>query len=498
MDIGDKDPDEDFCPNDNDDEDEEGKDDEATLEEQEKLENQADIAEELDALNEEQEMPIEDLMKLYGYGKPSLQNSDSTNDGENEQEESPCGTQDTSHNRENSSSTITDEFRGDHNSNLDNLKFYLASGSEDFEDEDEDGENDVDYEPVQLNDDLWRKTIRIGPEYQADVPDTESLQIPIIITRNSNSSNNDGSNEDQNNDQKELLCWNQGLVWNGHKISESDVEDFLSKFYLSFGEHEAQKFKTPISLVDNESALLALLECNFDFESTLQKISGQQKAILTADERILILWTENEIVAFEEALKTNGKNFNLIQKLIPTKCVKDVVEFYYLWKLSPMYTEFTRRLEDEYTKYLQLMIVKRQEAAKLSDLLSATTPLDANSRFSPLRKENDTNDASQPSPPAASVPSAGAELPAELQKQLLMADAVQMRIAPPPFAYRIVNRQGRLKIRWLSRLPPPPHGGIEEADTHRAGATVAPSSDVANWSRNVSDTQANSIVNGTH
>ena len=44
-------------------------DDEQTMEEEEALESQEDNDDEINALNEEQDMPLEELMKLYGgYG----------------------------------------------------------------------------------------------------------------------------------------------------------------------------------------------------------------------------------------------------------------------------------------------------------------------------------------------------------------------------------------------------------------------------------------------
>ena len=43
-------------------------DDERTLEEEEALESQEDEANELSALEQEQDMPLEELLKLYNYG----------------------------------------------------------------------------------------------------------------------------------------------------------------------------------------------------------------------------------------------------------------------------------------------------------------------------------------------------------------------------------------------------------------------------------------------
>merc|ERR1712001_242379 len=43
-------------------------DDEQTMEEEEALESQEDNDDEINALNEEQDMPLEELLKLYNYG----------------------------------------------------------------------------------------------------------------------------------------------------------------------------------------------------------------------------------------------------------------------------------------------------------------------------------------------------------------------------------------------------------------------------------------------
>ena len=46
-------------------------DDERTIDEEEELGGQEDQQEEINDLNKEQDMPIEELLKLYGYTKPS-------------------------------------------------------------------------------------------------------------------------------------------------------------------------------------------------------------------------------------------------------------------------------------------------------------------------------------------------------------------------------------------------------------------------------------------
>ena len=57
-------------------------DDEATMEEEEALESQEDNDEEINALNQEQDMPLEELLKMYGgYGGGEQPPPENHNDG---------------------------------------------------------------------------------------------------------------------------------------------------------------------------------------------------------------------------------------------------------------------------------------------------------------------------------------------------------------------------------------------------------------------------------
>jgi hypothetical protein len=48
-------------------------------------------------------------------------------------------------------------------------------------------------------------------------------------------------------------------------------------------------------------------------------------------------WNPLEIATFEAALALYGKLFHQIQKFIPTKCTKEIIEFYYVWKKTRHY-----------------------------------------------------------------------------------------------------------------------------------------------------------------
>lgn len=51
-------------------------------------------------------------------------------------------------------------------------------------------------------------------------------------------------------------------------------------------------------------------------------------------------WSPLEINVFEGGIFTYGKEFSLISKLIGTKNVKEVVDYFYVWKKSKKYDEW--------------------------------------------------------------------------------------------------------------------------------------------------------------
>eukprot|EP01039_Chlorochromonas_danica_P007985 gene7985-8807_t len=53
-------------------------------------------------------------------------------------------------------------------------------------------------------------------------------------------------------------------------------------------------------------------------------------------------WSPYEVSVFEAAIMLFGKNFNLIQKYIKTKTVKEVIEFYYDWKKTSHYADWKK------------------------------------------------------------------------------------------------------------------------------------------------------------
>lgn len=59
-------------------------------------------------------------------------------------------------------------------------------------------------------------------------------------------------------------------------------------------------------------------------------------------------WSPREIIVFEGAIALYGKDFHTIQRFVHTKNTKEIIEFYYLWKMSSHYTEWKRNFVPEF------------------------------------------------------------------------------------------------------------------------------------------------------
>ena len=62
------------------------------------------------------------------------------------------------------------------------------------------------------------------------------------------------------------------------------------------------------------------------------------------------LWTIKEIAIFESAICIFGKRFNIIDSMIPSKSLEDIIYFYASWKYTSHYAickKNTKRLEQK-------------------------------------------------------------------------------------------------------------------------------------------------------
>nr|XP_026483636.1 mesoderm induction early response protein 1 isoform X1 [Vanessa tameamea] len=279
-------------------------DDERTLDEEEALaagEHQ-DPKAELNSLQREGDMPLEELLALYGYNrnmdKPIPEQPPELVPEENEKTESALQ-------QLYSDNTSPEATR------------CLRSGSRPPSEE----EDDYDYSP---DEDDWKKTIMVGSDYQAAIPEGLCSYDDALPYEN----------EDK-------------LLWNPSVLDEKVIEDYMKKncaINSGTGVDAVPKGK---QLRDDEEALFLLQQCGHNVEEALRRrrISAQTPAHAS-------VWSEEECRNFENGIKVHGKDFHLIrQQKVRTRSVGELVQFYYIWKKTERHDIFANKTRLEKKKY---------------------------------------------------------------------------------------------------------------------------------------------------
>jgi len=320
-------------------------DDEQTIEEEEAL-GQEDEAEELNALQNEQDIPIEELMKLYGYNNSQKDASEKpSQDVENKADSSdleeitepdvepvqvaPEQENDAQKGEKRSSTTpppskkARSELAKFYEATVEGRSLRSSAGAPD-EEEEESGEEEVE----EGKDYSWKKTIMIGPTYQASVP--------------GGLCNYDDTPPYENEDKQ---------LWDPTRLSEEVSREYLAKSAETQGASGAlgvNGIPTGSHIRDDEQALLLLLQCGYNTEEALRR--KRMNAVPPAD--TMSLWSEEECRAFETGLRVYGKDFHSIQnQKVGTRSVGELVQFYYLWKKTERHDVFANSFRIEKKKY---------------------------------------------------------------------------------------------------------------------------------------------------
>ncbi|XP_053549669.1 mesoderm induction early response protein 1 isoform X4 [Bombina bombina] len=353
-------------------------DDERTLEEEEMMEGDVNFSSEIEHLERESEMPIHELLRLYGYGSTvPLPGEDEEEDDEDVDGNSGCSGEnkdeaikDSSGQEDETQSSNDDPALGaSSNSVQETIRprrcKYFDSNNE-IEDESED---DEDYVPSEE----WKKEIMVGSMFQAE--------IPVGITKY-----RETEKVYENDDQ---------LLWNPDFLAEERVVDFLMEASKRTGEEKGlDAIPEGLHIKDNEQALYELVKCNFDTEEALRRLRFNVKA---AREELSI-WTEEECRNFEQGLKAYGKDFHLIQaNKVRTRSVGECVAFYYMWKKSERYDFFAQQtrfgkkkynLHPGVTDYMDRLLDESESAA--SSRAPSPPPTTTNSSTSQSEKDDST------------------------------------------------------------------------------------------------------------
>ncbi|XP_077377201.1 mesoderm induction early response protein 1b isoform X1 [Festucalex cinctus] len=325
-------------------------DDERTMEEEEMLEAADEAnANEIEDLAREGEMPIHELLSLYGYGGASPPDEDEEEEDEQEEEDEEEDEDDELDNDESSRGTgelkrnEDDDLKGSTAQEEDEAPMATEGRTrsvrglgtselirpqkhkyfESNNDGEEESDEDEDYVPSED----WKKEIMVGSMYQAETP------IGLCKYK-------DNEKVYENDDQ---------LLWNPECIPENKVVAFLMEASRRTGEEKGvDAIPEGSHIKDNEQALYELVKCDFDTEEALRRLRFNVKA---AREELSV-WTEEECRNFEQGLKSYGKDFHLIQaNKVRTRSVGECVAFYYMWKKSERYDFFAQQTRLGKRKY---------------------------------------------------------------------------------------------------------------------------------------------------
>ncbi|XP_076668017.1 mesoderm induction early response protein 1 isoform X1 [Andrena cerasifolii] len=184
----------------------------------------------------------------------------------------------------------------------------------------EEEEDDCDYSP---DEDEWKKTIMVGSDYQAAIPEGLCRYDDALPYEN----------EDK-------------MLWDPSHIPEEETEEFLERAQLPAV--KGGSLPTGSHIRDDEQALYLLLQCGYNLEEALRR--RRMNVVPPTD--AVSLWSEEECHNFESGLRSYGKDFHLIQKnKVRTRSVGELVQFYYLWKKTERHDIFTYKARLEKKKY---------------------------------------------------------------------------------------------------------------------------------------------------
>ncbi|XP_072220125.1 mesoderm induction early response protein 1b isoform X2 [Leuresthes tenuis] len=315
-------------------------DDERTLEEEEMLEAADETnSNEIEDLAQEAEMPIHELLSLYGYGgrSPAEEEEEEEEeepeeeDDEEEEEEEDLDNDESSRSTGELKRNESEEFKTSSGQDSEaqatlegrtrsvrslgtadlirpqKLKYFESNN-----DAEEESDEDEDYVPSED----WKKEIMVGSMYQAETP------VGLCKYK-------DNEKVYENDDQ---------LLWNPECLPEGKVVEFLTEASRRTGDEKGvDAIPEGSHIKDNEQALYELVKCDFDTEEALRRLRFNVKA---AREEISV-WTEEECRNFEQGLKAYGKDFHLIQANKQTRLGKRK------YNLHPGVTDYMDRLLDE-------------------------------------------------------------------------------------------------------------------------------------------------------
>lgn len=138
-------------------------------------------------------------------------------------------------------------------------------------------------------------SVKVGPEYQADIPNLISEgPCPVNVKESA------------------LLMWSPSS-----KIDEETLDKYITDAKEKFG-------------YNVEQSLGMLLWHEYDLKKARADF---QNYTPIPDE-----WSNEDKLLFEQGFQFHGKNFNRIRRMLPDKPLSSVIKYYYLWKKARPHT----------------------------------------------------------------------------------------------------------------------------------------------------------------
>lgn len=268
---------------------------------------------------QEQDIPIEVLLQMYGYNN---QNKISTTENNTEKHETTESSD--------SSNTSTAPPSASQQQSSSSASANIQPRSSATLNISDCSENDSDDEST--NEDEWRRTIQVGSDYQAVITEGFKHYDDKMVTEDRLLWKPSASLNDANIDK---------FLFEYAKMCLSEEESNYGDFILPYGSH----------IKDDEQALYLLMQARYNMKESLKMHENGTEPKAPISEQITP-WTEDECRAFENGLRTFGKDFFQIKHhRVPTRSVGEVVTFYYFWKKTERHDSFVNKFRIEKKKY---------------------------------------------------------------------------------------------------------------------------------------------------
>lgn len=250
---------------------------------------------ELADLTEEANIPLDEFREQYEAAMKAME-EESNNDDEDDDLVEDCPANLRSGRSRLINNSLMRSYDSSHHNHDDSDTSDSRQNGEDF------GENKT-----------TKASARVGQEFQADY-------LPECGTRE--------EIDHMEHDTRSTLCWTPQV------LTEKEVVSYLQEVW-KFSNPRMKRLKKG-RMHDNEIALKLLQQAGHRKDKALSEFKSRPNPC-----PYLETWTDGECDKFERGLNDKSKDFYQIHaEYVHTKSVKEIIQFYYIWKKSKRHEEW--------------------------------------------------------------------------------------------------------------------------------------------------------------